>query len=224
MAAIGGLLIAMLVGVFGGPVAAQTAPRADDRAAIDACLKSEENAPQRCIGTVYKLCSNRPRSDDAFSPGSTPGQENCAGRELAVWQAKIDAAVKALRDGPLGHNVAQPWNQPAENNRAHAVLGREIIDDMQRAWRSASAKMCDTRALRYEDGTFARTVYATCLYEETARHALWLQEVANDQDIQSAPAAAQVPMPPPGLTPPWRRVPCPSPPHAAPPARFAGEG
>ncbi len=192
MAALGGLLIAVLVDMVlllailsltlaALPAAAQTAPRAADRAAIDACLKNEESAPQRCIGTVYKLCSERPRRDaDTFPPGSTPGQENCAGRELAVWQAKIDATLQALRDGPLGQTVAQPWNRPAENKREHAVPGREIIDDMQRAWLSTRAKMCDTRALRYEDGTFARTVYATCLYEETARHALWLQEVAND--------------------------------------------
>ena len=51
---------------------------------------------------------------------------------------------------------------------------------MQRTWEIWRAKMCDTRALRYEGGTFARTTYAICLYEEAARHALWLQEVEND--------------------------------------------
>ena len=174
-------LTALLLLTCIGAVHAQDKPRAEDRTAIDACLQREASEPQRCIGIVYKACTERPPTDDDKAPpGSTPGQENCAGREMAVWQEKIDTTLKELREGPLGQTVAQPWNRPAETKRNRAVPGTEIIDDMQRAWRSASARMCDMRTLRYEGGTFARTIYATCLYEETARHALWLWDVAND--------------------------------------------
>ncbi len=174
-------LAALLLLTSIGAVNAQDAPRADDRAAIDACLKTEESAPQRCIGIVYTPCTERPMRDgDRFPPDSTPGREDCASRETSVWLEKMDAALKALRDGPLGQTEAQPWNRPAANKRAQAVPGREIIDDMQRAWASARVKMCDTQSLRYEGGTLARIVYATCLYEEAARFALWLGEVAND--------------------------------------------
>jgi hypothetical protein len=160
---------------------AQEAPRAADRAAIDACLQKETDAPERCIGVVYHPCTERPPSDaDQFPPGSTPGQEQCAARERAVWQEKVDASLVALRAGPLGQTIAQPYNRPAATPLARPEPGTAILDDMQRAWTLSRAKMCDTEALRYEGGTFARTVYATCLYAMTARHALWLKALQND--------------------------------------------
>lgn len=160
--------------------AAQAQPRPVDRAMIDVCLQKQDEA-EECIGTLYKACTERPPSAaDKASPGSTPGQEDCAAREAAVWQEKIDMSLKALRAGPIGTATAQPSNRPAANKRAGPVPGADIIDDMQRTWEIWRAKMCDTRALRYEGGTFARTTYAICLYEEAARHALWLKEVEND--------------------------------------------
>ena len=173
VAAIGGLVIASVAAV-------QAAPRPVDRATIDVCLKKQTEA-EECIGVVYKACTERPPSDaDAATPGSTPGQEDCAAREATVWQEKIDASLKALRQGPLGQTEAKPSNRPAVSKLDHPVPGTQIIDDMQRTWEIWRAKMCDMRALRYEGGTFARTTYAICLYEEAARHALWLKEVEDD--------------------------------------------
>jgi uncharacterized protein YecT (DUF1311 family) len=160
---------------------AQPAVRPADRTAIDACLQREKETPERCIGIVYRSCSEAPQGpNDPVPPGSTAGRGDCAEREIAVWEAKIDASLTALRAGPLGRTVAQPWNRPDENKRAHAVPGTEIIDDMQRTWLVSRAKLCDTAAMRYEEGTFARVVYATCVNEETARHALWLMKLEND--------------------------------------------
>ncbi len=160
---------------------AQPAVRPADRAAIDACLQREKDTPARCVGIVYRPCSEAPQSPtDRFPPGSTAGRGDCAEREIAVWEEKIDASLAALRAGPLGHKVAQPWNWPDENKRAHAVPGTEIIDDMQRTWLLARAKLCDTAAMRYEGGTLSRVVYATCINAETARHALWLMDLEND--------------------------------------------
>ena len=173
MLATAGLLIASFA-------AARAAPRPVDRATIDVCLKKQAEA-EDCVGVVYKACTERPPSDaDKAPPGSTPGQEDCAARESAVWQEKIDSALKALREGPLGQTEAKPSNRPAVSKLDHPVPGTQIIDDMQRTWEIWRAKMCDMRALRYEGGTFARTTYAICLYEEAARHALWLKDVEND--------------------------------------------
>ncbi len=160
---------------------AQPAVRPADRAAIDACLQREKDRPARCIGALYRACTEAPQKpDDPVPPGSTAGRGDCAEREIAVWEEKIDASLKALRAGPLGKTPAQPWNRPDENKRAHAVPGTDIIDDMQRSWDLTRAKLCDTEALRYEEGTFARVVYATCINEQTAGHALWLMKLEND--------------------------------------------
>ena len=174
-------LLALLLFMPG--VAAAQEARASDRAAIDACLKTNEriNRFDRCVGIVYHPCTERPPSDDdKFPPGSTPGQEECAAREAAVWQEKIDTSLKALRAGPLGQTEAKPYNRPKVTKLDHPVAGSVIIDDMQHAWEISRVKLCDVEAMRYEDGTFARTIYATCLYKAAARHALWLKDLEND--------------------------------------------
>lgn len=175
------VVAAMLLGSCCGAANAQTQPAAEDRAAIDACLQREATEPQHCIGIVYTPCAERPPSDkDDVPPGSTPGREQCAARETSVWEEKIDAALKTLREGPLGQTIALPENRASANKRTQPVPGTELIDDMGRSWLTTRAKMCDTRSRRYEGGTLARIVYATCINEETARHALWLLDLAND--------------------------------------------
>jgi hypothetical protein len=175
------LTAAVLLLASACPVSAQPAVRPADRAAIDTCLQREKDTPERCIGSLYRACAEAPQGPhDQVPPGSTAGRSDCAEREIAVWEAKIAASLKALRAGPLGLTVAQPWNRPTENKRAKAVPGTDIIDDMQRTWVLSRAKLCDTEALRYEEGTFSRVVYATCINEQTARHALWLMKLEND--------------------------------------------
>ncbi|MGZ5842426.1 MAG: lysozyme inhibitor LprI family protein [Xanthobacteraceae bacterium] len=156
--------------------------RPADRAAIDACLQKETEAPERCIGAVYKPCTDAPQGpDDRFPPGSTAGRGDCAERETAVWWNIIDTNLKQLLDGPLGKTVAQPWNRPPQNKRDHAVPGTDIINDMQQTWVVWRAKKCDTAAMQYEEGTLSRVIYGVCIYEETGRHALWLKSLVEDR-------------------------------------------
>jgi Lysozyme inhibitor LprI len=155
--------------------AAQSAVRDQDRVTIDACLQREKTAPERCIGAMSGPCSEAPQTPaDSAPPGSTAGRGFCTQREIAVWREKIDATLAALRTGPLGKTVANPWNRPPDNKRASPVPGTDIIDDMHRHWLIWRVKKCDTQAMQYEDGSLSRVVYATCLNDETARHALWL--------------------------------------------------
>jgi uncharacterized protein YecT (DUF1311 family) len=162
--AAGALLLAL-------PASAQDAARPDDRAAIEACLQRETGAPERCIGTVDNACENEPGS------GTTPGIEDCAGREQRVWQEKIEESLKRLNAGPLGTTKALPWNRPRENARKREVPGTDIIADMERTFVIWRAKMCDTTAMQAEGGTLSRVIYASCVYKETGRHALWLREL-----------------------------------------------
>ena len=104
----------------------------------------------------------------------------CAQREMQVWQEKMEASLKQLRAGPLGQTKAEPWNRPPENKREHAVPGADIIDDMQRTWLAWRAKMCDTAAMQYEGVSLSRVIYGDCIYRETARHLLWLQQQVDD--------------------------------------------
>ena len=156
------------------PAPAQEGPLPSDRVAIDGCLQKQKDTPERCIGLVYKACTDEP------SGSSTAGMGFCAQRETQVWQEKMEASLQQLRDGPLGKTQAQPFNRPPENKRDNAVPGTDIIDDMQRSWAAWRAKMCDTQAMQYEGGSLSRVIYGECVYEETGRHALWLKALLED--------------------------------------------
>jgi len=171
---------ALLMAAAAAALAQQVRPA--DRAVIEACLAKESDGPQRCLGAVYTPCTEAPQTDaDRVPPGSTAGRGDCAERETAVWWEILDANLKKLREGPLGQTVAQPWNRPPQNKRDRAVPGTDIIDDMQATWVNWRAKKCDTAAMQYEEGTLSRVIYATCIYEETGRQALWLKALVEDR-------------------------------------------
>ena len=155
------------------PATAQDASPADDRAAIEACLAKEADAPEHCIGAVYNTCTAEP------SGSTTAGMGVCAQRETAVWQIMMDESLKQLLTGPLGTTQAEPFNRPPENRRDRPVPGADIINDMQQTWLVWRAKMCDTAAMQYEGGSLSRVIYGSCIYEETARHALWLKSLTD---------------------------------------------
>jgi uncharacterized protein YecT (DUF1311 family) len=157
------------------PAVADDTPLKRDTATIDSCLQKQAKAPERCIGLLYKACTAQP------SGQSTVGMEACSERERQVWQQKMTASLHEVLGGPLGKVQAKPENRPAGDRRATAVPGSDIIKGMQSTWTSLLAKMCDTESLQYEGGTASRVVYAQCVFEETARHALWLKSLTEDQ-------------------------------------------
>jgi uncharacterized protein YecT (DUF1311 family) len=163
-----GLLLAVAAtGAFAGP-----APSAPDRAAIEACLKDSRERPESCIELIYDRCTATPESQ------STPGMEDCAARERAVWDERLNAAYRALMGGDLGKTDALPENRPAEAPRAAPVKGTAILADMEKSWIAYRVRRCDALALTAEGGTLARTIYSTCYLDETARQALFLQSLS----------------------------------------------
>ena len=156
------------------PTLAATQVPPDDRVAIETCLHSEKDNPERCIGTVYRPCS------ETTEGGTTRGMGVCAGRETAVWSERIEASFATLMAGSLGQTDAQPYNRPHENRRDAPVKGTDILRDMQQTWMIWRAKKCDTLAMQAEGGTLSRVIYGSCVYEETARHALWLTSLVED--------------------------------------------
>jgi uncharacterized protein YecT (DUF1311 family) len=153
---------------------AAEAPRPQDEATVNACLKASSDAPEPCIGTLYKTCTEAPGGS------STAGMGQCAAREIAVWDAMLNRAYQSLLAGPLGTVDAKPENRPPETRRASVVKGAELIRDMQRNWLSFRARKCDVEAMQYEGGSASRVVYGDCTMRETARQALWLRGLVED--------------------------------------------
>ena len=164
--------VLLLLALTPAPAAAQA--RSDDRATIDACLQAAKDNPGRCIGAVFRPCS------ETRDGGTTVGMGECAIRETEAWSERIDASLASLVAGPLGQTDAQPHNRPNENRRDAPVKGTDIIGEMQRTWVLWRAKKCDTLAMQAEGGSLQRILYGICTFDKTARQALWLQSLVND--------------------------------------------
>jgi uncharacterized protein YecT (DUF1311 family) len=88
------LLVALLIAA--GPAIAAQAPLPDDSNAVDTCLSSaKEELPTHCIGIVADPCIKAVKDDDT----SASKTDACAARELAVWNAKLAAAITSVKAG-----------------------------------------------------------------------------------------------------------------------------
>jgi uncharacterized protein YecT (DUF1311 family) len=115
-------------------------------AARDATLQ-----PESCIGVVANPCIGGPEL------GGTQGEAACSGRELAVWDERLNQSYRAALD------AAAP--AVAEGYRA-----------VQRAWIQYRDARCQRLvALETSNGSMAVPLSAACLLDLTARQALWLE-------------------------------------------------
>jgi uncharacterized protein YecT (DUF1311 family) len=134
-------------------------PQPRDVAAVQNCLKSQrgkELRGERCIGVVADPCLKGP------SAGSTVGQNACADRELAVWDAMLNDTYQRLR------------NRLDEEQNAK-------MREMQRAWIESRDKTC-AFYWDYFQGTMASPMGAYCAMRETARRAMFLNIFRDDSE------------------------------------------
>jgi hypothetical protein len=86
-------LIAVLGVSIGVAAWAQPAPPSKDSAIIKSCLdKLEGSLGHKCIGLVADPCM-------AAADGDAAKARACASRELAVWEAQMEAALRRIRAG-----------------------------------------------------------------------------------------------------------------------------
>ncbi len=131
--------------------AAGAAPNAADRKAIQTCLEREgASLGDKCIGIVADPCI-------ADANGESDKARACAARELAVWEAEMDAALK----------------------RVHAGGFKEIrrdADQAQQAWKASVGELCP--ALDRIDPGMLPGGATYCQMHETASRALMLRRLA----------------------------------------------
>jgi uncharacterized protein YecT (DUF1311 family) len=165
------VLAVCFLGAVMAPAGADPA-KPQDRAAIAACLKHvgeriaaqtgapapkpEEPVgsidPASCVGIVASACQRQP----GF--GSTPGMIDCNHRELAVWDERLNRFYRIIVKG--GGNTAK------------------AVQRAERAWLALRDAKCDLPSILEEGGSIVGPLESACLYEETARQALWLEQIA----------------------------------------------
>ena len=87
------LVIAALLALSIGDAAWAQAPTANDGAAVKKCLDdANDSLGHACIGIVSGPCV-------AAADGDPAKTKACMRRELAVWEAQVEAALKRIRAG-----------------------------------------------------------------------------------------------------------------------------
>jgi uncharacterized protein YecT (DUF1311 family) len=110
-------------------------------------------APRRadsCIGVVATACIQSEGNE------STATMVQCYGREAETWDARLNAAYKALLANGGGQDVA------------------DGLRKTQRNWVALRDAACAQPAVVFK-GTMAAPMSAYCVLELTARQALWLE-------------------------------------------------
>ena len=163
------LLLFLLVAPLS--VAAQDRSDLQARAALEACLDKAKGKGETCVGTIRDACFASGKG------GSEAGNRNCIGLETDAWDERLNAAYRKLLAGELGEVQTQ---RASPSGGVQAVTGADILREAQRAWIAFRDKKCDAARLPMEGGTGAMTLEDDCQLYETARQALWLENLARN--------------------------------------------
>jgi len=93
--AVGAWLAAPLLAL---PVPASAAPNPADAQKIDACLKAADEkgtSAVTCIGIVADPCIEAAKGKNSDVEDS----KACAARELAIWNARMQTAIRGIQEG-----------------------------------------------------------------------------------------------------------------------------
>jgi uncharacterized protein YecT (DUF1311 family) len=167
--------IVVLTLAAGGPAMAQQPIDPKDRAALNACLdkaRRDGTPPEKCIGTVEGPCLKQPDAE------TTIGMKECTGREINVWDERLNKTYRDLLAGSLGQFKTE---RPPPSGKGPKLTGADILRDAQRAWIVARDKKCDAAGLPMEGGTGAGLLTMACVLQETARQVLWLEDLKAEQ-------------------------------------------
>ena len=142
---------AIVLGLVAAGAAWAQAPTPQDTNALKACLERQEGRlGHACIGIVADPCIAAAESDTAKSHA-------CAQRELRVWQAELEAALRGVRKGGF----------------------KEITDSVtqsQTGWTSSQRTLCPIFG-RIDPGMLPGGA-DYCTMVETANRALLLRRLA----------------------------------------------
>jgi uncharacterized protein YecT (DUF1311 family) len=148
------------------PVQAQVKAAAKDRAALAACLDTAKPAgrsPESCVGTIQDACAKESGNE------SNAAMSGCVGREVAVWDERLNAAYKAALAGDLASRDVY------RDGGARKLTGAEVMREAQRAWIGFRERKCSAARLPMEGGSGAALLGGACFLQETARQAIWLE-------------------------------------------------
>jgi len=139
--------------------AAGDPPRPEVKAAVEKCLAEKEKAnkpAEECIGAIADACLEKGEDD------STSGMIACHGNEADVWDERLDRDYQTLMRTTKGPE-------------------KKRVQDIERAWLAFRDKKCGYHQPE-DDGQVGVITNVHCYMEETARQALFLDDIVNTQN------------------------------------------
>ncbi len=125
---------------------------ATPEARLDAAAAEARSQPESCIGIVSGPCQDEPGG------GTTRGMVDCADRERAVWDQRLNKTFQA-----------------AVTARDPKLV--EALRQAERAWIAYRDARCALPAVENEGGSIVGPLTAMCLLDATARQAIWLEGI-----------------------------------------------
>lgn len=135
------------------PVSA--APNSADAQKIDACLQAATEKGQSggaCIGIVADPCIESAKEKNS----ATEDSKACAARELAIWSARLQTALKESKAG--GKDIAA------------------AVTNSQTSWSASLSRLCPLFDKLDPGASLGGANY--CRLQETAMHVLVLERLA----------------------------------------------
>jgi len=160
------LTFSFLVALAATPVAAQDILFSIDH--TEACLQEATawHETRDCIGASMAQCI------EATPLGSsTLGMNECAGRELDIWDDWLNEAYGILRTQETREDE-ESGALPGYTSQADTLL------EMQRAWIKLRDAKCTYERAQWTGGTGGGPAELSCLLYETAEQTLYLRAMA----------------------------------------------
>ncbi|MBT8414870.1 MAG: DUF1311 domain-containing protein [Boseongicola sp.] len=139
-------------------------------APTEVCLADAEGVERlECVGAAAEFCMSKPNGD------TTVGMGFCLGRELGVWDDRLNAAYARLR------RVEWMIMEEAESADLRVPDTVTALRDMQRAWMQYRDATCTYEFSTWGGGTGGGPANTACLLDLTARQALMLEDRLEDR-------------------------------------------
>ena len=136
-----------------------------DPAVTEACLAdSQGSARLDCVGASAEVCSDSP---DGYT---TVGMGLCFGKELAYWDARLQAAISELRDIETENDAFLD-----EVNSA-APRSLTALETMLAAWVQFRTAACGYELSTWGGGSGGGPATTACVMHETADMAMLLED------------------------------------------------
>jgi uncharacterized protein YecT (DUF1311 family) len=162
----------LALATIAAPVQAQVKGITKDRAALAACLdaaKAARKSAESCVGTVQDACAKESGNE------SSAAMSGCVGREVAVWDERLNTSYKAALAGDLARRDVY------RGGGARKRTGAEVMREAQRAWIGFRERKCSAARLPMEGGSGAALLGGACFLQETARQAIWLETLDEER-------------------------------------------